>query len=94
MVTAWKRQLAVTMSVVRTVLQIRLQRWLTGLMWLIAAAILGLVGLVAGLISLFFELANRPEVAGPGFITAIITLLIAGLAGMESKRLWRYTKGR
>jgi tryptophan-rich sensory protein len=63
-------------------------------MWLLISSVIAAVGVIGVLLSLFFELANKPEWAGPSFITGIVALLLAVMGVMESKRLWRVKKGR
>ncbi len=70
-------------------MQRRLQRWVTGFMWLIISLVLGLTGVIAVLFSLFFELAKMPEIAAPSLITGLVAGLLAVVVLLEGKRLWR-----
>ncbi|OGY32345.1 MAG: hypothetical protein A3C02_04360 [Candidatus Andersenbacteria bacterium RIFCSPHIGHO2_02_FULL_45_11] len=53
----------------------------------IIGGLLGLLGIVGGIFSIFFALANVQEFIYPSLIAGGISLLIALLIGIEGKRM-------
>jgi tryptophan-rich sensory protein len=89
MLAALTRQLTLGAAVVKLVMQKQVQRWVMAIVWLLVSGVIGAVGIIAVLLSLFFELAKMPAWTLPSLITGIVALLLAVLGGLESKRLWR-----
>lgn len=67
--------------------------WLVGAALVFGSALIGAVGVVILIMSLFFELAHYEQLVMPAAITGAVTLLLAVVVMIEAVRMLRPRQG-